>query len=53
VESFCADFQSNGYCLAVCNPNAPTPCRPGYSCVSVHQYMSTDPNDGQNVCFDE
>ncbi len=53
VETFCADFQSNGYCLAVCDPNAPMPCRSGYSCVNVHHYMSPDPNDGQTVCFDQ
>jgi hypothetical protein len=51
VMSFCADFQSDGYCLAVCNPTSPTPCRPGYDCIRVHEYMSSDPNAAQNVCF--
>jgi hypothetical protein len=50
VETFCADFGTNGYCLAVCDPNAPTPCRPGYTCMDVRQYMG-DASSGQNVCF--
>jgi hypothetical protein len=53
VQAFCADFQTNGYCLAVCNPNAAMPCRAGYACIDVHHYMSSDPNDGQSVCFDQ
>ncbi len=53
VQSFCGDFQTNGYCLPVCNPSSPSPCRPGYSCIRVHEYMNPDQNAAQNVCFSQ
>lgn len=33
--SFCADFTSGGFCLAVCNPTVPASCRTGYACTLV------------------
>lgn len=33
-EAFCASFPDGGYCLTVCNPEAPS-CRDGYECVNA------------------
>lgn len=49
VQTFCADFGSEGgFCLAVCNP-ADSQCRAGYTCESVKQFGDT--STSQNVCF--
>jgi hypothetical protein len=48
--AFCADFQSVGYCLAVCNPSDPASCRAGYACTSIQQYMGSGSTAASNVC---
>jgi len=48
-ESFCAKFPDGGYCLPVCNPQAPT-CRPGYQCARVAGVGS---GDAKHVCTPE
>jgi hypothetical protein len=49
VQTFCADFGTQGgFCLAVCNPQDPQ-CRTGYACKSVAQYGNA--SSTQNVCF--
>jgi hypothetical protein len=50
VDSFCADFTTEGYCLTVCNPTDPASCRSGYTCSLIHQYKSPSPTAAQNVC---
>ncbi len=47
--TFCADFQAQGgYCLAVCNPDAPA-CRTGYACKKVAKLG--DSAASANVCL--
>jgi hypothetical protein len=49
VQTFCADFGTQGgFCLAVCNPKDPQ-CRTGYSCKSVAQFGNAATT--QYVCF--
>ena len=49
VQTFCADFGSEGgFCLAVCNPGDPQ-CRTGYTCESVKQFGDTATS--ASVCF--
>jgi hypothetical protein len=48
--SFCADFTSQGYCLAVCNPTDPASCREGYTCTLISQYGGPSPTQSANVC---
>ncbi len=48
-ESFCAKFPDGGYCLPVCNPQAPT-CRTGYRCVRV---AGVGADDSKHVCSPE
>ncbi len=49
VQTFCADFGSQGsFCLAVCNPQDPQ-CRSGYTCKSVAQ--AGGDAGTQYVCF--
>ncbi len=48
-ESFCAKFPDGGYCLQVCNPQAPT-CRSGYQCARVAGVGS---GDSKHVCTPE
>jgi hypothetical protein len=35
--AFCAEFPNGGYCLELCNPNAPA-CRQGYECKPVKKF---------------
>ena len=49
VQTFCADFGSEGgFCLAVCNPSDPQ-CRAGYVCETVKQFGDTAAS--ADVCF--
>jgi hypothetical protein len=34
-QSFCASFQKDGFCLAICSPTDSSSCRTGYSCQLV------------------
>jgi hypothetical protein len=49
-DSYCADFGTSGYCLAICNPTDPASCRAGYSCTLIHQYKNPDSTAANNVC---
>ncbi len=49
AKGFCADFRAQGgYCLAVCNPNAPK-CRTGYACTRVVRFNS--PKETEATCY--
>lgn len=49
--TFCADFQQAGYCLAVCDPTGPSPCRDGYVCRTVKKFGS--PTESASVCVNQ
>lgn len=46
--SFCAKFADGGYCLPICNPQAPT-CRQGYRCARVVG-VGSDAVEAEHVC---
>ncbi|MBL8610848.1 MAG: hypothetical protein JNL38_26135 [Myxococcales bacterium] len=51
--TFCAQFAGQpeaGYCVAVCNPDAPGSCRPGYTCTrNVARFGN--PKEAKSVCL--
>jgi len=51
--TFCAQFAGQtqaGYCLAICNPDAPGSCRPGYTC-SRNVARFGNPKEAKAVCL--
>ena len=51
--TFCAKFTGqdvNGFCVAVCNPDAPGACRNGYTCTrNVARFGN--PKEAKSVCL--
>ena len=54
AQTFCADLGqgTTGYCLQVCNPNAPA-CRQGYKCVPSVAKFGDPSATPSGVCFNQ